>query len=179
MSDVERILTEAEQARAEAEAAARRAEELAARAEVARRRVAEEREARQRVWAQQVIDAYDADLTAAETAIQETSGRFDAAAEDPAAAVKAYLAWAEAATRHYTLQVRAATVAPLVGLEATEPVSLPPPPFSRALDAALDRRVAALSTRLRDEAAEELGSHLDAPPEAGGPADGAPAPALN
>ena len=177
MSDIERILSEAERARAEAAEAARRAEDLAAQAEAARRRLAEEREARQQAWAQQVIDSYDADLAAAETAIQEASDRFDASAEDPAAAVKAYLAWAEAATRHYILQVRAATVAPNVGLEATEPVSLPPPPFSQALDAALDRRIAAVSARLRDESAAEIASHLDAEPEAA-PGVVAP-PALN
>ena len=52
-------------------------------------------------------------------------------------------------------------MAPNVGSEATEPESVPPPPFSRALDAALDRRVAALSARLRDEAAAEVRAHLD------------------
>ena len=162
MTDVERILDEAEKARAEAEAAAQRAAELATQAEAARQRAAEEREARRRAWAQQVIDGYDADLAAADRAIHEASDRFAAAAvQDPAGAVTAYLAWAEAAIRHYTLQVRAASVAPVVGLEATPPEHAGPPPFSAALDAALGRRVAELSAKARDEAAAEIARVLD------------------
>ena len=161
MSDVDRILSEAQQAQAEAEAAARRAAELEARAAAARQQLAAEREARHTAWAQQIIDAYDADLAGADQALQEAVARFQESAEDPAAAAKAYLAWAEAATRHYTVQVRAATVAPIVGLEMTEPESVPPPPFSQALDAALDRRVAARSAQIRDETAAEIDAHLD------------------
>ena len=162
MSDIERIMSEAEAAQAEAEAAARRAEALAAQAEQARRRAFEEQEARRRGWAQQVVDAYDADLAAAEQSIQEASDRFaTVAVEDPAAAIEAYLAWAEAAIRHYTLQVRVAAVAPVLNLEASEPVHLAPPPFSQALDEAIARRVGELSTRARDEAAAEIHAHLD------------------
>ena len=161
MSDIDQILSEAEKAQAEAEAAARRAAELEQRAAAARRQMAAERIARQTAWAQQVIDAYDADLAAADQVLQQAVERFEAAADDPAAAAKAYFAWAEAATRHYIVQVRAATVAPTIGLELTEPESVPPPPFSQALDAALDRRVAARSAQIRDEAAAEIAAHLD------------------
>lgn len=169
MADVDQILGEAEKAQAEAEAAAQRAAALTARADAAQQRLAEEQAGRRRQWAQQIIDTYDADLTGAERAIEEARGRFDAAAEDPAAAVKAYLAWAEAATRHYTLQVRAAAVAPVVGMEASEPESVPPPPFSEALDAALDRRVAERSAKARDAAAAEIEANLDALAGDGGP----------
>ena len=178
MTDVDQILSEAQKARAEADAAARRAADLAAQASAAQQRVAAEQEGRRRAWAQQVIDAYDADLTAADQALHDAGERFDAAVDDPAAAVKAYLAWAEAAIRHYTLQVRAASVAPVVGLEASPAESVPPPPFSQALDAALDRRVAALSARARDEAAAEIQAHLDAGADDPAP-DHAAYPALN
>lgn len=171
MSDVDQIVSEAERAQAEAEAAARRAADLEARADEARRQVAVEREARQQDWARRVIDAYDTELGAADRALQEAVTRFDAAAEDPAAAATAYLAWAEAATRHYTVQVRAATVAPVIGMEATKAESIPPPPFSQALDAALDRRVAARAAQIRDETAAEIAAHLD-----DGAADGSAAP---
>lgn len=161
MSDIEQMLGEAEKAQAEADAAARRAADLTAQADAARQRAAQEQEAQRRGWAQGVIDAYEADLSNADRALQEAIDRFDRAVDDPAAAVKAYLAWAEAATHHYLLQVRAAAVAPVVGLEATPAESVPPPPFSDALDAALDRRVATRSADLRDEAADEIRTHLD------------------
>jgi hypothetical protein len=73
--------------------------------------------------------------------------------------------WTEASLRHYALQVRVAAVAPLVDLEATPGERLSPPPYSQALDAAIDLHIAALSGRIRDEAADEirarLGSNLE------------------
>jgi hypothetical protein len=68
--------------------------------------------------------------------------------------------WAEASLRHYTLQVRAATVAPLLDLEATPGERLNPPPFSQALDAAIELHIAALSGRIRDEVADEIRTRL-------------------
>ena len=76
------------------------------------------------------------------------------------AAVAAYLEWAEAGLRHYTLQVRVATIAPLLDLEATPGELLSPPPFSQALDAAIELHIAALSGRIRDEAADEIRTRL-------------------
>ena len=71
-------------------------------------------------------------LAAAETAIRDASDRFaEAAVRDIAAATAAYMDWVEASLRHYTLQVRVATVAPLVGLEATPGEQLSPPPSLR------------------------------------------------
>jgi hypothetical protein len=156
-SDLEREVREAEEAQAEAEAALQRAAMARAEAEAAQRRAKEEQEASRRAWAQGVVDTYDSDLAAAETAIRDASDQFaEAAVRDITAAVAAYLEWAEASLRHYTVQVRAATVAPLVGLEATAGERLSPPPFSQALDAAIDLHVAALSGRIRDEAADEI-----------------------
>lgn len=156
-SDLEREVREAEEAQVEAEAALQRAAMARAEAEVAQRRAREEQEASRRAWAQGVVDAYDTDLATAETAIRDASDRFaEAAVRDIAAAVAAYLEWAEASLRHYTLQVRVATVAPVVGLEATPGERLSPPPFSQALDAAIDLHIAALSGRIRDEAADEI-----------------------
>jgi hypothetical protein len=160
-SDLEREMREAEEAQAEAEAALQRAAMARAEAEAAQRRAREEQEASRRAWAQGVVDAYDTDLAAAETAIRDASDRFAAAAvRDISAAVAAYLEWAEASLRHYTLQVRVASVAPLVGLEATPGERLSPPPFSQALDAAVDLHIAALSGRIRDEAADEIRTRL-------------------
>jgi hypothetical protein len=160
-SDLEREMREAEEAQAEAEAALQRAEMARAEAEAAQRRAREEQEASRRAWAQGVVDAYDSDLAAAETAIRDASDRFaEAAVRDMSAAVAAYLEWAEASLRHYTLQVRVATVAPLVGLEATPRERLSPPPLTQALDAAIDLHVAALSGRIRDEAADEIRTRL-------------------
>ena len=150
--DLEREMREAEEAQAEAEAALKRAAMARAEAEAAQRRAREEQEASRRAWAQGVVDAYDSDLAAAETAIRDASDRFaDAAVRDISAAVTAYMEWAEASLRHYTLQVRAATVAPLLDLEATPGERLNPPPFSQAMDAAIELHVAALSGRIRDE----------------------------
>ena len=160
-SDLERELREAEEAQAEAEAALERAALARSEAESARQRAREEQEASRRVWAQSVIDSYDVDLAAAETAIRGASDRFaEAAVRDIAAAVAAYMEWAEAGLRHYTLQVRVAAVAPLLGLEATPGERLSPPPFSQALDAAIELHIAALSGRIRDEAAEEISNRL-------------------
>ncbi len=160
-SDLEREMREAEEAQAEADAALQRAAMARAEAETAQRRAREEQEASRRAWAQGIVDAYDTDLAAAETAIRDASDRFaEAAARDISAAVAAYLEWAEASLRHYTLQVRVASVAPLVGLEATPGERLSPPPFSQALDAALELHVAALSGRIRDEAADEIRTKL-------------------
>jgi hypothetical protein len=160
-SDLERELREAEEAQAEAEAAVQRAAAARAEAESAQRRAREEQEASRRAWAQSVVDAYDTDLAAAETAIRDASDRFaEEAVRDIAATVAAYMEWTEASLRHYALQVRVATVAPLVGLEATPGERLSPPPFSQALDAAIDLHTAALSGRIRDEAANEIRARL-------------------
>jgi hypothetical protein len=160
-SDLERELREAEEAQADAEAALQRAAVARAEAESAQQRAREEQEANRREWAQSVVDAYDTDLAAAEAAIREASDRFaQAAVRDIAAAIAAYMDWTEASLRHYTVQVRVATVAPLVGLEATPGERLSPPPFSQALDAAIDLHAAALSGRIRDEAADEIHAKL-------------------
>jgi hypothetical protein len=160
-SDLARELREAEEAQAEAEVAMQRAAMARAEAEAAQRRAREEQEASRRAWAQGVVDAYDADLATAETAIRDASDRFaGAAVRDISAAVAAYLEWAEASLRHYTLQVRVATVAPLLDLEATPGERLSPPPFSQALDAAIELHIAALSGRIRDEAADEIRTKL-------------------
>ena len=160
-SDLDRELREAAEAQAEAEAAMQRAAMARAEAEAAQQRASEEQEARRREWAQGIVDAYDSDLATAENTIRDASDRFaEAAARDLAAAGAAYLQWAEAGLRHYTLQVRVASVAPTLGLEATPGERLSPPPFSEALDAAFDLHIAALSARIRDEAAEEIRSRL-------------------
>lgn len=160
-SDLERELREAQEAQAEAEAALQRAAVARAEAESAQRRAREEQEASRRAWAQSVVDTYDTDLAAAETAIRDASDRFaEAAVRDIVTAVSAYMDWVEASLRHYTLQVRVATVAPLVGLEATPGEQLSPPPFSQALDSAIDLHTAALSGRIRDEAADEIRARL-------------------
>ncbi|MDQ3227415.1 MAG: hypothetical protein M3Q50_12380 [Chloroflexota bacterium] len=156
-SELERQMREADQAQAEAETAMQRAATERAEAEEAQRRALEEHAARREAWAQNVIDSYDADLAAAETAIRDSSDRFaDLAVRDVAAAVGAYIAWSEASLRHYALQVRVATVAPELGLEATPGERLSPPPFSQALDAAIDLHVAAASARIRDEMAAQV-----------------------
>lgn len=168
LSEVERELREAEQAQAEAEAAAQRAAAARAEADAARQRAAQEQEERRRRWAQEVVDRYDADLTAAEDAVRAASERFgEAAVRDLPGALTAYLAWAEATLRHYALQVRVESVAPVLDLAASPAQRLPLPPFSEALDAAIGRHVAAVSARIRDEAAAEIRERLDADPLAG------------
>lgn len=167
-SDLDRELREAAEAQAEAEAAARRAASARAEADEARRRAHEEQEAQRRAWAQGIVDAYEADLTAAEAAIREASERFaELAATDLTAAVAAYLAWAEAASRHYALQARVAAVAPVLDLEATPAERIDPPPFTQALDAALGRHTAAISTRILDATAGGDSGRLDPAAETG------------
>ncbi len=162
MSDLEKVLSEAQRAREEAEAATRRATELESQAEVAREQARQEREQRRRAWAQGIIDSYDADLTAADRAILAAQERFDAAlVDDLPKAVKAYLDWGDAAVRHYVLQVRVGTAAPMLDMEASAPEFASPPPFSQALDQALARRLATLSAEARDRAAAEIEKTLD------------------
>ena len=164
--DVERELREAQEAQAEAEAAAQRAAAARAEAEAAQRHAREQAEAERRAWAESVVASYDDDLAAAETSLHEAADRFaTAAVQDLSAAVGAYVAWAEASIRHYTLQVRAATVAPTLGYEASPPEHAGPPPFSAALDEAIDRHVAAVSARARDEAAAEIDRMFGPQPE--------------
>src|SRR5918994_6506565 len=104
-SDLEREMREAEEAQAEAEAALQRAAMARAEAEAAQRRAKEEQEANRRAWAQGIVDAYDTDLATAEAAIRDSSDPFaEAAVRDISAAVVAYMDWAEASLRHYTLQ---------------------------------------------------------------------------
>jgi hypothetical protein len=175
VSDLERVESEAQRAREEAEAATRRATELEGQATTARERARQEQEARRRVWAQGIVDAYDPDLTKADAAIQTARDRFNAAAvKDLTGAIAAYLAWAEAVIQHYVLQVRLDSVTPLLGLEATPPERAEVPSFSRALDGALGEHVSALSDRARDKAAAEIERMLD--PETGtAPDPGTPA----
>jgi chromosome segregation ATPase len=155
--ELQRQLQEAERAQADADAAVQRAATERAEAEATQQRILEEHAARRQEWAQNVLDSYDADLAAAEAAIRENSDRFvELAVRDLAAAVKAYMAWSEASLRHYALQVRVATVAPELGLEATPGERLSPPPFSQALDAAIELYVAEASARIRDEMAAEV-----------------------
>lgn len=157
VTDVQRAIDDARQAREQAETAARRAEELEAQVEAARARAEQLREARRREWAQRTVDAYESDLSAAETAIQEAQQRFEAVAtSDLAAALSAYLAWGEAASRHYATQVRIGVAAPLVDYEVSPPESIELPPFSAAIDDALRRRLAELSDQARDTMAAEL-----------------------
>jgi hypothetical protein len=154
--ELERQLQEAEQAQADADAAVQRAATQRAEAEATQQRILEEHAARREEWAQNVLDTYDVDL-AAEAAIRDSSDRFaELAVRDLAAAVNAYMAWSEASLRHYALQVRVATVAPELGLEATPGERLSPPPFSQALDAAIELYVAEGSARIRDEMAAEV-----------------------
>jgi len=162
MSDLERVLGEAQRAREEAEAATRRAAELEGQADVARERARRAREERRRAWAQQVIDTYEADLTAADAAILASQERFDAALiKDLPGAVTAYLAWGDAAIRHYVLQVQVGTAAPMLDMQASPAEFAAPPPFSQALDEALGRRLATLSAEARDRAATEIEKTLD------------------
>lgn len=156
-SDLERQMREAQHAQAEAEAAVQRAARERAEADEARHRALEAQAARRREWAQAIVDRYDTDLAAAEVAIRGHSERFaDLAGNDLPAALAAYLAWSEASLRHYALQMRVATVAPELGLEATPGEQLTPPPFSEALDAAIALHVEAASARIRAEMAAEL-----------------------
>jgi hypothetical protein len=159
-----RQLREAEQAQAQAEAAAQRAAQERAEAEEAQRRDVERRAARRRAWAQGIVDAYDADLAAAEAAIKQQSERFaDLAGSDLQAALGAYMAWSEASVRHYAVQVRVAAVAPELGYDATPGEQLSPPPFSEALDAAIALHVEAASGRIRNEMTAELEAAPEGP----------------
>ena len=163
MSDLQRVMGEAQKAREEAEAASRRAAELEAQAETAKERALQEREERRRAWAQGIVDAYESELTTADAAIHSAQTRFETVAvENLAGATEAYLAWGDAAIRHYVLQVRVGTAAPMLSLDVSEAEFASPPPFSEALDRALGRHLAQLSANARDEAAAEIGRTLDA-----------------
>lgn len=138
MSDLERATSEAQQAREEAEAATKRATELEAQAQTARERARQEQAERRRQWAQSLIDSYDADISAADAAIQQAQERFKSVAvENLSGAVEAYVAWGEASVRHYTLQLRVAAAAQVLDLAASPAEFVTPPLFSEALDAAL------------------------------------------
>ena len=162
MSDLERVLSEAQKARADAEAAVQRADDLAGQADAARERAEQEAVERRRRWAQQLVDGYDAQISEADTGIQQAQERFDAAAvENIAGAVAAYVAWGEASMRHYGLQIRIAAAADILGHDATPPELVQIPPFSDALDAALAGAVAKRGIAAREEAEAELAKLRD------------------
>lgn len=156
MSDLERALSEAQKARREAEAATQRASDLEAQAETARGRARQEQGARRRRWAQQVVDAYDADVTKADAAIQQAQATFDrTAVENLSGAVEAYVAWGEASIRHYALQLRVSAAAPILDLDASTAELIAPPLFSDALDAALAEAVGKRADAARQEVETE------------------------
>ena len=164
MSDLERVLSEAQAARDEAEAAVQRADELAGRADEARRHAQEEEVARRRTWAQRLVDAYDAEISAADVEIQEGEERFrSVAVENIGGAVEAYVAWSEASLRHYGLQIRISAAADILGHEATHPELVALPRFSDALDDALAAAVVARADAARQEVEAELARLRDAP----------------
>lgn len=157
MSDLKRVLDEAQKARDEAEAAVRRADELAGQADAARERAEQESADRRRRWAQHLVDTYDADITTADGGIQEAQERFDrVAVENLAEAVAAYVAWGEAAMRHYGLQIRIEAAAGILGHQATPAELVTIPRFSDALDGALAAAVGRRADAAREEAAAEL-----------------------
>lgn len=157
MSELDRVVSEAQRAREEAEAAARRAAELEAQAETARQRARQEEELQRRAWAQKIVDSYDADIGEADAAIQAAQERFNAVvANEPSGAVEAYLAWGQATMRHYVLQLRVSAAAPLLGMEASPPEFIEPPLFSQALDQALAERLGTLADQAREEVQSEI-----------------------
>lgn len=167
MSDLERVLNEAQKARQEAEAAMQRAAQLESQAEEARTQAERERAERQREWAQQIVDSYDADVSKADAAIQQAHDNFTTIArQDLTKAIDAYLAWGEASLRHYGLQVRVAAAAAVLDYEASPPEFVTPPLFSDALDAALATRLVERSEEARKEveaALDRLRAGADSP----------------
>ena len=162
VSDLEQVLSEAQRARDEADAAARRATELETQAESARERARQDQIERRRSSAQRIVDSYERDTAAADTAIQEAQDQFNrVAVENLPGAVAAYIAWGEAAMRHYALQLRVSAAAPILDLEATPPELNAPPLFSDALDAALSEALGKRADAVRQEADAELGSLRD------------------
>lgn len=157
MSDLEKVLSDARQAREQAEEAARRAAELEGLAEQARVRAEQERQVRRREWAQRLIASYEADISAAEAAIHTAERRFnDVAQEDVSRAVEAYIAWGEATMRHYAIQLRIAAAAPVLDMDATAAEFAAPPLFSNALDAALAQRLGERADAARLEIEAEI-----------------------
>ncbi len=157
LSELDRVVSEAQHAREEAEAAARRAAELEAQAESARKRARQEEELQQRAWAQKIVDSYDADIGEADAAIQAAQERFKAVvANDPSGAVAAYLEWGQTTMRHYVLQLRVFDAAPLLGMEASPPEFIAPPLFSDALDQSLAERLGTLADQARAEVQSEI-----------------------
>lgn len=157
MSDLERVLTEAQRAREEAELAAQRAADLEAQAEAARERARQEEAERRRKWAQNIVDTYDADISAADAAIQQAHDRFErVAVENLAVAVEAYTAWGEASMRHYALQLRVSAAAQMLDFGASPPEFVTPPLFSDALDAALAQALRERTSSVDQEFEAEL-----------------------
>jgi hypothetical protein len=157
MSDLERVVTEAQQAREEAEAAARRAAELEGQAEIARERARQEEAERRRQWAQRIVDTYDADISAADAAIQQAHEHFNTVAvQNLSGAVEAYTAWGEASMRHYALQLRVSAAAEMLDLGTSPPEFVTPPTFSDALDAALAEALRERTRTVDQEFEDEL-----------------------
>jgi hypothetical protein len=164
VSDLERVLGEAQKAREEAEAASKRATDLEAQANVAREQAERERDERRRQWAQHIVDSYDADVSTADTAIQQAQELFTTVARsDLTKAIEAYVAWGEATLRHYGLQVRVSAAATVLDYEASPPEFVTPPLFSAALDAALASMLTERGDAARSEVQEELARLLDSP----------------
>lgn len=156
-TSLETMLSEAAKAEAAASAAQARATEAAERARRAQERAQLEREARRRAWAESVAATYNDDLPAAEAKLREAREAFNVTAVSaPADSLKAYLAWAEAAIQYQAVQEQFRSAASVLGLTVWNGVGISsttialPPPYSEALDAAIQRQVNNMSADDRD-----------------------------
>lgn len=154
---LETMLSEAARATAAADAAAAQAVSARTRAEEAQKRAQLEREARRRTWAESVTATYNDDLPAAEAKLAEARTAFKVtAASNPAKSLAAYLAWTRAAFEHVAVQEQFRSAASTLGLTTwngsaiTSPTIMTPPPFSEAVDKAIQEHVNGISADVRD-----------------------------
>ncbi len=161
-STVDQARRSADQAHAAAAAAQQVFRAAQDRAEAAGQALQAKRDVARRVWATQITATYQADDQACEQATEQARTQFyRVAATDIANALEAYARWQDALARHAALRQRQQSAAGALGHEYTVMGVGSIPPFSEALDQALERRFNMVNGEALDAWQAELQAVLD------------------
>ncbi len=161
-SPVADAIRQAEQAQRQAAAAQEKAALAAQAVKAAQAELRARQERARHAWATKVAAAYPEDAHAALQAFEQAQRDFHRiAVTDPAQAVAAFGEWGMAYARLYFLGQRMSEAAAALGQPFTLPNVTEIPPFSTAMDHAMDRRLVNIVEDLRDAYQAELQAVLD------------------
>ncbi len=161
-SPVAAAIRQAEQAQRQAAEAQEKAARAAQAVKAAQAELRARQERARQEWAQKVAAAYPDDAQQAQRAFDDARTAFyRVAVTDPAQTVAAFGAWQAAYARIHVLSVRMSEAASTLGQPFRAPNVTEIPPFSTAMDHAMDRRLANIVEDLRDAYQAEIQAVLD------------------